>query len=47
QVHFYDRNLPVVPGEPDYIALPAGSSYDLDKRKILNDTRKTPAPDNN
>lgn len=40
KVHFYDRNLPVVPGEPDYIALPEGSSYDLAKRKVLVDATK-------
>lgn len=32
--HFYDRRLPVVEGEPDYIKLPAGSAYDLAERKI-------------
>jgi cyanophycinase-like exopeptidase len=36
-VHFYDRNLPIYPDKPDYIALPNGSSYDLDKRKVLVD----------
>ena len=37
KVFFYDRiNQPVVPGEDDYIALPAGSSFDLEKREILS-----------
>jgi cyanophycinase len=39
QVHFYDRNQPVYPNRPDYIALPAGSTYDLAARKVLKDTR--------
>ena len=38
KTHFYDRQLPVYPGKPDFIALPAGSSYDLAERKILKDT---------
>jgi cyanophycinase len=38
KVHFYDRNLPVFPGQPDFIALPDGSCYDLAERRILNDT---------
>ncbi len=33
KVHFYDRNLPVFPDKPDFIALPAGSQYDLAARK--------------
>jgi len=37
KVFFYDRNQPVVDGEPDYRALPAGSSYDLAERKVLVD----------
>jgi hypothetical protein len=37
RVHFYDRMLPVYPGRPDYIALAAGSSYDLANRKVLKD----------
>ncbi len=45
RAHFYDRNLPVYPDQPDYIALPAGSSYDLAARKVLVDTTKTPSPD--
>ena len=35
RVHFYDRNLPVLPNEDDFIALPAGSSYDLANRQII------------
>ncbi len=41
KVHFYDRNLPVYPDKPDFIALPAGSEYDLAERKVLKDTTKT------
>jgi len=40
KVHFYDRNLPVYPDKPDYIALPAGSEFDLAERKVLKDTTK-------
>ena len=42
RVHFYDRNLPVYPDKPDYVALPAGSSYDLVERKVLFDATKVP-----
>ena len=38
KAHFYDRNLPVYPDQPDYVALPAGSSYDLAERKVIKDT---------
>ncbi len=38
RVFFYDRNLPVYPNKPDYVALPAGSEYDLAKRKVVKDT---------
>ena len=38
KVHFYDRNLPVYPDQPDYVALPAASTYDLAERKVLKDT---------
>lgn len=38
RVHFYDRNLPVVVGQPDFTALPDGSSYDLATRKVLVET---------
>ena len=41
RVHFYDRNLPVVKGQPDYIALPAGSEYELAQRKVIVDTTKS------
>lgn len=37
KAHFYDRNLPVYPDRPDYVALPAGSEYELKDRKILKD----------
>jgi len=41
KVHFYDRNLPVVSGEKDYLAIGNGSSYDLAQRKVLlNSTQK-------
>lgn len=42
RVHFYDRNIPVVDGKPDFVALPQGSEYDLAKRKIIVDV--TPEP---
>jgi len=35
KVHFYDRNQPVYPGKPDYVALPAGTAYDLKARSIV------------
>ena len=38
RVFFYDRNRPVFPDRPDYIALPAGSKFDLDRREVLVDT---------
>lgn len=34
-VHFYDRNLPVVPGQPDYLALSNGQQFDLADRKVI------------
>ena len=37
KVFFYDRNRPVVEGEPDYVSLPSGSSYDLARRSIVLD----------
>jgi cyanophycinase len=40
RVFFYNRNLPVKADKPDYIALPAGSSYNLADRKIIKDTTK-------
>ena len=42
KVHFYDRNQPITAGKPDYIALPAGSEYDLVKRQVLKDNTKKP-----
>ena len=38
KVFFYDSQRPVVADEPDYVALPSGSSYDLAKRAVLVDT---------
>lgn len=35
KVHFCDRRKPVVEGEPDYEAYPAGTKYDLKERKVL------------
>ena len=40
KVHFYDRNMPHAYGEPDYVALPTGSQYDLAERRVLTDTTK-------
>jgi cyanophycinase len=39
---FYNRREPAVDGEPDYIALPTGSIYDLAQRKVLVDTTEAP-----
>ena len=47
KAHFYNRNLPVVKGEPDYIALPAGSKYELAARKVLHDTTPPPTEESN
>ena len=41
RVFFYDRRRPVVPGQPDYIALPAGSKFDLAKRVVVVDATKS------
>ena len=43
RVFFYDRNRPVEADQPDYIALPSDSSYDLAGRSVLVDG--TPAPE--
>ncbi len=45
KVHFYDRNLPVYPDRPDYVALPAGSEYELSERKVIADTSKLKSGD--
>ncbi|MCA9145767.1 MAG: Type 1 glutamine amidotransferase-like domain-containing protein [Planctomycetales bacterium] len=45
RVYFYDRNLPVYPDRPDYIALPAGSTFDLSERRVLSDASETPIPE--
>jgi cyanophycinase len=37
KVHFYDSNKPVKNGDPDYEAFPAGTKYDLAKRKKIED----------
>ena len=34
-VYFYDRNQPVIPGEPDFIKLGAGKAFDLEKRSVI------------
>jgi cyanophycinase len=34
-VHFYDRNLPVVPEQPDYLRLSNGQQFDLAHRKVI------------
>lgn len=34
-VHFYDRNLPVVPGQPDYLLLKNGQRFNMATRKVL------------
>lgn len=39
KVHFYDRNQPVYPDRPDYVALPAGGKYDLAERKVMQDAK--------
>ena len=43
-VFFYDRTQPVIKGAADYVALPAGSIYDLAIRVVIIDT--TEKPDN-
>ncbi len=45
RAHFYDRNQPVYPDRPDYVALPAGSEYELSERKVLIDTSKLKSED--
>jgi len=37
KTHFYDRQLPVFRDQPDFVALPAGSQYDLAARKTIKD----------
>ncbi len=44
KVHFYDRKLPVYPDRPDYIALPAGSVYDLAERLVVKDATAAEPP---
>jgi len=40
RVFFYDRQNAPEPEQPDYIALPAGSEFDLAKRKVLKNGSK-------
>ena len=42
KVFFYDSQRPRPDDQPDYIALPAGSSYDLAKRTVLVDATREP-----
>ena len=42
KVFFYDRNVPVVKGEPDYVALAAGSIYNLADRSIAKNSTAEP-----
>jgi len=35
RVFFYDRRRILEPNKPDYIALPAGSEFDLVRRQVL------------
>lgn len=45
RVFFYNRQQPVVADQPDYTALPDGSSYDLAKRTVLVDATKAESKD--
>ena len=47
RVFFYDASLERGPGGPDYVALPAGSSYDLASRRVIVDTRPQAADEAN
>ena len=40
RVFFYDTSREDSGDEPDYIALPAGSSYNLARREVIIDMRK-------
>ena len=44
RVYFYDRQRPVYPDRPDYIALPDGSKFDLALRQVLVDTSTESEP---
>ncbi|MFT6832346.1 MAG: cyanophycinase [Planctomycetota bacterium] len=35
RVFFYDRRQPVIPGQPDYLAVPDGKTFDLVRRAIV------------
>lgn len=37
KVHFYDRSIPVIPGEDDFLALEAGATYDLAARRVIEE----------
>jgi cyanophycinase len=39
KVHFYDRRKPMADGEHDYEAYPAGTNYDLAKRRKIGDEK--------
>lgn len=43
-VHVYDRRRPVIPGEPDYITLVPGQTFDLAKRKLARADATPPRP---
>ena len=45
KAYFYDRNLPVFPDQPDFVALSAGSRYDLAARTTNKDASRDRKPD--
>ncbi|MCH2180053.1 MAG: Type 1 glutamine amidotransferase-like domain-containing protein, partial [Mariniblastus sp.] len=45
KAHFYDRNRPVVPGEPDFLALEQGAKFDLAKRIEITGEPQTDSED--
>ncbi len=40
QVAFFDYARPIIPDEPDYISVPAGKTFDLIRRAIVEDAPK-------
>ena len=40
KVYFYNRNIAVEEGKPDYTAVAAGGVYDLLKREVINDAEE-------
>ena len=40
KVYFYNRNIAVEEGKPDYTAVAAGGAYDLLKREVINDAEE-------